>query len=106
MYRLYRHPVVLFVLGPSYLFILQNRLPMGLMNAGWRYWTSAMGTNAMIGIALGLIIWFGGLLPVLVVFLPTSVMQRRLVYGCSMSSTSLNKRIGPRATSGSCMTPR
>ena len=74
LYRLYRHPVVLFVLGPSYLFILQNRLPMGLMNAGWRYWTSAMGTNAMIGIALALIIWFGGLLPVLLVFLPTSVI--------------------------------
>ncbi len=74
MYRLYRHPVVLFVLGPSYLFILQNRLPLGLMNAGWRYWTSAMGTNAMIGIALGLIIWFGGLMPVLLIFLPTSVI--------------------------------
>jgi omega-6 fatty acid desaturase (delta-12 desaturase) len=74
MYRLYRHPLVLFVLGPSYLFILQNRLPMGLMNAGWRYWTSAMGTNAMIGIALALIIWFGGVLPVLLVFLPTSVI--------------------------------
>jgi len=29
MYRLYRHPVVLFVLGPSYLFLLQNRLPFG-----------------------------------------------------------------------------
>lgn len=74
MYRLYRHPVVLFVLGPSYLFILQNRLPLGLMNSGWRYWTSAMGTNAMIGIALGLIIWLGGLWPVLVIFLPTSVI--------------------------------
>ncbi len=74
LYRLYRHPLVLFVLGPSYLFILQNRLPMGLMNQGWRYWTSAMGTNAMIGIALGLIIWFGGFWPVLVIFLPTSVI--------------------------------
>src|SRR5690606_36402513 len=74
MYRLYRHPVVLFLLGPSYLFILQNRLPMGLMNAGWRYWTSAMATNAMIGIALGLMIWFGGLMPVLLIFLPTSVV--------------------------------
>lgn len=74
LYRLYRHPVVLFVLGPSYLFILQNRLPFGLMKSGWRYWTSAMGTNAMIGIALGLIIWFGGLLPVLLIFLPTSVI--------------------------------
>ncbi|GGH54621.1 fatty acid desaturase [Frigidibacter albus] len=74
LYRLYRHPVVLFLLGPSYLFILQNRLPFGLMNSGWRHWTSAMGTNAMIGIAVGLIIWFGGLWPVLLVFLPTSVM--------------------------------
>ncbi|MBD9529437.1 fatty acid desaturase [Paracoccus sp. PAR01] len=74
MYRLYRHPLVLFVLGPSYLFILQNRLPIGLMKSGWRYWASAMGTNAMIGIALGLIAWFGGLMPVLLVFLPTSIV--------------------------------
>ena len=74
MYRLYRHPVVLFVLGPSYLFILQNRLPFGLMKSGWRYWTSAMGTNAMIGIAIGLLVWFGGFLPVLVIFLPTSII--------------------------------
>jgi omega-6 fatty acid desaturase (delta-12 desaturase) len=74
LYRLYRHPVVLFVLGPSYLFLLQNRLPFGLMHSGWRYWTSAMGTNAMIGIAVGLVIWFGGLLPVLLIFLPTSVI--------------------------------
>lgn len=74
LYRLYRHPVTLFVLGPSYLFILQNRLPLGLMNAGWRYWTSAMGTNAMIGIALGIIIWFGGFWPVIAIFLPTSVI--------------------------------
>ncbi len=44
------------------------------MKSGWRYWTSAMGTNAMIGILLGLIIWFGGLLPVLLIFLPTSVI--------------------------------
>jgi len=74
IYRLYRHPLVLFVLGPSYLFILQNRVPLGLMNSGWRYWTSAMGTNAMIGIALALVIWFGGFLPVLLIFLPTSVI--------------------------------
>jgi len=74
MYRLYRHPVVLFVLGPSYLFILQNRLPFGLMKSGWRYWTSAMGTNAMIGIAVGLLVWFGGFWPVLLIYLPTSLI--------------------------------
>jgi omega-6 fatty acid desaturase (delta-12 desaturase) len=74
MYRLYRNPLVLFVLGPSYLFILQNRLPLGLMNSGWRYWTSAMGTNAIIAIALSIMIWMGGLMPVILIFLPTSVI--------------------------------
>jgi len=73
-YRLYRHPFVLFVLGPSYLFIVQNRVPFGEMRRQWRYWASAMGTNAMIGILLGLILWFGGLLPVLLIFLPTTVV--------------------------------
>ncbi len=74
LYRLYRNPAILFVLGPSYLFILQNRLPLGLMNSGWKYWTSAMGTNAAIAIALGIIAYLGGLLPILLIFLPTSVI--------------------------------
>ena len=73
LYRLYRHPLVLFVLGPSYLFLLQNRVPLGLMDQG-RYWVSAMGTNAMIALALGAILWFGGIWPVVLIFLPTSVM--------------------------------
>ena len=73
-YRLYRHPVVLFVLGPSYLFILQNRLPVGLMRSGWRFWVSAMGTNAFIVIVVSLIIWLGGLMPLLLIYIPTSVI--------------------------------
>jgi omega-6 fatty acid desaturase (delta-12 desaturase) len=74
LYRMYRHPLVLFVLGPSYLFILQNRLPLGLMTSGWRYWVSAMGTNAAIVMVVTLIIWLGGLLPVLLIYLPTSLI--------------------------------
>ncbi len=74
LYRLYRNPVVLFVLGPSYLFILQNRLPLGLMNQGWRYWTSAMGTNAILAFVIGLMLWLGGLMPVILIFLPTSII--------------------------------
>lgn len=73
-YRLYRHPVVLFVLGPSYIFILQNRLPVGLMRSGWRFWISAMGTNAFIAIVVGLILWLGGFMPLLLIYIPTSVM--------------------------------
>jgi omega-6 fatty acid desaturase (delta-12 desaturase) len=78
LYRLYRNPVVLFVLAPSYLFILQNRLPFGLMNQGWRYWTSAMGTNAILAIGVGLMLWLGGLMPVVLIFLPTSIIAATL----------------------------
>ena len=74
MYRLYRHPLVLFVLGPSYLFILQNRLPVGLMASGWRYWVSAMGTNAFIVMIVSLILWLDGLMPLLLIYIPTSVI--------------------------------
>lgn len=74
LYRLYRHPLVLFVLGPSYLFILQNRLPLGLMTSGWRYWVSAMGTNAAIMMVVALIVYFGGLMPLLLIYLPTSLV--------------------------------
>ena len=45
-YRLYRHPLVMFGLGPAYLFLLQHRLPVGLMRDGWRPWVSTMATNA------------------------------------------------------------
>lgn len=73
-YRLYRHPLVLLGVSPAYLFLLQNRLPVGLMRAGWKYWTSAMATNAAIALAIGLIVWFGGLMPVLLILLPTSLV--------------------------------
>lgn len=73
-YRLYRHPLVLFGLGPSYLFLLQNRLPLGLMDAGAKYWMSAMGTNIAIAVVLGLIVYFGGLMPLIIVFLPTTLV--------------------------------
>ncbi|WP_090756899.1 fatty acid desaturase [Paracoccus chinensis] len=74
MYRLYRHPLVLFGLAPSYLFLLQNRLPLGLMRAGRRYWISAMGTNAVIAMLLAVMVWLGGLTPVLLIFIPTVVV--------------------------------
>jgi acyl-lipid omega-6 desaturase (Delta-12 desaturase) len=31
-YRLYRHPLVMFVLGPAYLFIVRQRLPFGQLH--------------------------------------------------------------------------
>jgi len=73
LYRLYRNPVMLFVLGPAYLFLLQNRLPIGLMRAGWGYWVSAMGTNAMIALVLAALLWAGGWEAVLLIYLPCAI---------------------------------
>jgi omega-6 fatty acid desaturase (delta-12 desaturase) len=73
-YRLYRHPLVLLGLGPSYLFFLQNRVPFGLMRAGARYWISAMGTNIAIAAAIAAIGYFGGPAVLLTVFLPMTVI--------------------------------
>lgn len=72
-YRLYRNPVVLFGFGPGYLFLLQNRLPFGLMNSA-RYWISAMGTNVAIVAALVAIWYFGGFSALLLIFLPTTLL--------------------------------
>ena len=61
LYRLYRHPVVLFGLAPTYMFLLQFRLPIGFMRAGWRPWISVMSTNLAIAAVLAGGAWvFGG----------------------------------------------
>lgn len=72
-YRLYRNPVILFGLGPGYLFLLQNRIPLGLMGK-LTYWISAMGTNAVLIAWVALIIYFGGLAPILLIFLPSTLL--------------------------------
>src|SRR5690606_33709285 len=74
-YRAYRHPLVMFGLGPAYLFLLQHRLPVGLMRgAGWVPWASTMGTNAAILAAAGAVIWFAGFWPFLLIHLPVTVI--------------------------------
>ncbi|EPX79252.1 fatty acid desaturase [Litoreibacter arenae] len=73
-YRAYRNPLTLFFIGPAFVFFLEQRLPVGAMRAGVKYWVSAMGTNVGIAIALGLIVWFGGIMPLLLVFIPSTMM--------------------------------
>jgi len=73
-YRFYRNPLILFLIGPSYIFLLTNRLPMGLMKAGAKYWVSALGTNAAILAILAVIVYMGGWMPLLLIFLPSTIM--------------------------------
>lgn len=73
-YRLYRHPVVMFGLGPAYLFLIDYRLPLGLMTAGWRYWVSSMGTNLMLAALISVLYLLGGWQVLAFVYLPTVIV--------------------------------
>nr|WP_249130526.1 fatty acid desaturase [Bradyrhizobium diazoefficiens] len=74
LYRLYRHPLVMFGVGPSYLFILKHRLPVGMMRDGWKPWLSTMGTNAAIAGLVVAAVWLVGYGPFLLVHLPIVVL--------------------------------
>ncbi len=73
-YRLYRHPIVMFGIGPAYLFILQHRLPVGAMKQGQMPWWSVVSTNLGIAAVSALLIWLVGLQAFLVIQLPIVVI--------------------------------
>lgn len=72
-YRLYRNPIVLFGVGPIYLFLLRNRLPIGQWRDGWEPWISTQATNAAIALIAAALIWLIGAKAFLLVHLPTMI---------------------------------
>ena len=83
-YRLYRHPLILFGVGPVFIFLFHHRLPIGFLKGGAKYWVSAMGTNITIvallifgGVTIG---WGHVLLVFLLVTMPAAVMGVWLFY--------------------------
>jgi omega-6 fatty acid desaturase (delta-12 desaturase) len=73
-YRLYRNPIVMFGVGPAYLFVLQQRLPVGLLRGGWKPWLSTMATNFAIALIVALLMWRIGVGPFLLVHLPVTLV--------------------------------
>ena len=73
-YWLYRHPVVMFGIGPAWLFLCQYRLPFGLMRAGVRPWVSTTVTNIGIALPVAALIWLMDIGPFLAVQLPITLM--------------------------------
>ena len=73
-YRIYRHPLVMFGVGPAYLFFLQHRIPLNQMSAGWKPWLSTMATNLAIGLAGAFMVWVVGIRPFFLVHLPIMLL--------------------------------
>jgi omega-6 fatty acid desaturase (delta-12 desaturase) len=45
VYRAYRHPLVLLILGPAYVLLVRYRIPAGDSLRSWADWVSILGTN-------------------------------------------------------------
>jgi acyl-lipid omega-6 desaturase (Delta-12 desaturase) len=73
-YRVYRHPIIMFGIGPAYLFIVRHRLPVGLMRVGWQPWLSTMATNVAIAALVATMIWLVGVCAFLLVHVPIMVL--------------------------------
>ncbi|WP_205944569.1 fatty acid desaturase [Pelagibius litoralis] len=73
-YRLYRHPIVMFGIGPAYIFVLQHRLPHIVTRNRRQAWFNAMATNLASAAVIATVIWFIGFGPFLLVQLPITLL--------------------------------
>jgi omega-6 fatty acid desaturase (delta-12 desaturase) len=73
-YRIYRNPLVMFGVGPAYLFFLQHRIPLNQMCAGWKPWLSTMATNVAIILAVACMVWTVGVQTFFLVHAPITLL--------------------------------
>lgn len=74
-YRLYRNPLVLFGIGPAYVFLLRNRVPANMFTCGWKPWAGVMLNNLAIVAVYGTLISLMGLETFLLVHLPIVLLS-------------------------------
>jgi omega-6 fatty acid desaturase (delta-12 desaturase) len=73
-YRLYRHPFVMFGIGPIWLFFISNRIPKGNPRREWKDWLSILGTNAALAAVLGTMVLTLGPMTVMLGWLPVMLL--------------------------------
>jgi acyl-lipid omega-6 desaturase (Delta-12 desaturase) len=73
-YRIYRHPLVLFVIGPAYQFLLVHRIPRGNPIRGRKTWLSVLGTNAALAAIAAAVVLMIGWKPLVIGYLPISLL--------------------------------
>jgi acyl-lipid omega-6 desaturase (Delta-12 desaturase) len=69
-YRLYRNPLVLFVVGPAYQFLIVHRIPRGNVKS----WLSVLGTDAVLAGVVAAVILFLGWRPLVIGYLPVALL--------------------------------
>lgn len=73
-YRLYRHPLILFGVGPTWLVLLRLRIPKGNPLRQWRDWLSIIGTDAALAGLVAILVVTLGPAPVLLGWLPVILL--------------------------------
>ena len=74
-YRLYRHPIVLLVLGPAWQFLIKHRLPFDAPRAWKAEWASVLWTNLALAAVVVTMAMTVGLGPFLMVWAPIFVLS-------------------------------
>jgi acyl-lipid omega-6 desaturase (Delta-12 desaturase) len=77
-YQIYRHPLVLFGIGPTYLFVIRHRIPTGNPLRHRQRWTSILGTDAVIAATILLLVLTVGPRAVLLGYLPMILLASSL----------------------------
>jgi len=99
----------MFGIGPAYLFVLQYRLPIGLMRAAGKPWFSTMATNAAIAVLVAAMMWLVGVGQFLLVQLPITLtvgLGRRLAVLCPAPVRAYFLGPGPDLEPAPCRAPR
>jgi omega-6 fatty acid desaturase (delta-12 desaturase) len=73
-YRVYRHPMVLFGLGPIFLFAIHHRIPTVSPFRHWKIWGSILGTNAALAAIVTLILLTVGGRALMLGYLPVILL--------------------------------
>jgi omega-6 fatty acid desaturase (delta-12 desaturase) len=75
IYRIYRHPLLLFVIGPAVQFILVHRIPRGSPTRNHKAWLSVLGTNVALAAVAAVIVLLIGWRPLVIGYLPISFLS-------------------------------
>lgn len=73
-YRLYRNPIVLFIIGVPIHFAIIQRLPFGQPLPFKKIWKSVLGLDLALAVVLGAAMYTLGVVPFLMVYLPALVV--------------------------------